>query len=311
MVAAALWLEFLIRWPNRIPHPIVAVGALIALLERRWNLNPVPDGAKRWRGVWAMLVVVGCAAAAGLAIQLAFEFMMPRVSVYLCAIVGVLGLTAGSLFQHIIAVYQPLARGDLDAARCAVSKVVGRDTASMDATDISAAALESLAESFNDGVVAPVFWFALGGLPALFAYKAINTADSMIGHMDPRWRAFGWAAAKVDDVANWIPARLAGLLIVLTASVRGRFSQALGVMLKDASNHASPNAGWPEAAMAGALDVRLGGPVRYDGVLCQRPVLGKGAAPTAVHLARGLHLYLVALVLLTLSLIGGGALWLV
>ena len=136
---------------------------------------------------------------------------MPDFALYLCALVGIFGLAAGSLYQHFIAIERPLSRNNLEAAKHAVSMIVGRDTASMDASDISTAALESLAESFNDGVVAPVFWFAIGGLPALFAYKAINTADSMIGHMEPRWRAFGWAAAKTDDIANWIPARIAGL----------------------------------------------------------------------------------------------------
>lgn len=308
LVAAALWLEFFIRWPNRIPHPVVALGALIGALDRRWNQNPVRERTKRWRGVLALLIVVTAAAVVGLVVQLGLVTWAPEIAPYLCGLIGVFGLAAGSLFQHFIAIQRPLSRNDLEAAKQAVSMIVGRDTATMDASDISIAALESLAESFNDGVVAPVFWFAIGGLPALFAYKAINTADSMIGHMEPRWRAFGWAAAKTDDIANWIPARIAGLLIVVASAARGTASQAMRVMLNDAPKHASPNAGWPEAAMAGALGVRLGGTVHYDGIPCERPRFGDGPAPTATDMKNGVVVYLLALGLLSIILVIAGAL---
>lgn len=309
LVAAALWLEFFIRWPNRIPHPVVALGTLIGALDRRWNLTAVPERTKRWRGVLALLIVVSSAAGVGLVVQFGLAIWVPDIAPYLRALIGIIGMAAGSLYQHFIAIQRPLSRNDLEAAKHAVSMIVGRDTVTMDASDISTAALESLAESFNDGVVAPVFWFAIGGLPGLFAYKAINTADSMIGHMEPRWRAFGWAAAKTDDIANWIPARIAGLLIVMACAARGTASQALRVMLKDAAKHASPNAGWPEAAMAGALGVRLGGAVHYDGVLCERPSFGDGPAPTAMDVKNGAVIYLLALGLLTIILVLAGALW--
>lgn len=308
LVAAALWLEFFIRWPNRIPHPVVALGALIGALDRRWNLNPVPERAKRWHGVLALLVVAGSAAVVGLVVQSGLAAWLPDFAPYLCALIGIFGLAAGSLYQHFAAIQRPLSRNDLEAAKHAVSMIVGRDTATMDASDISTAALESLAESFNDGVVAPVFWFAIGGLPALFAYKAINTADSMIGHMEPRWRAFGWAAAKTDDIANWIPARIAGLLIVVASAARGTAGQAMRVMLKDAQKHASPNAGWTEAAMAGALGVRLGGAVQYDGVLCERLRFGDGPAPKVTDMKNGAVVYLLALGLLSIILVIAGAL---
>jgi adenosylcobinamide-phosphate synthase len=163
---------------------------------------------------------------------------------------------------------------------------------------VAAAALESLAESFNDGVVAPAFWLTVGGLPGLFAYKAVNTADSMIGHKEPRWRSFGWAAARADDALNLAPARLAGALIALAGGGGWR------VMLRDARKHASPNAGWPEAAMAGALDVRLGGPACYDGVLNDRPAFGDGRPPEARDLRRGLGVYVRACGLLWLLAAG-------
>jgi adenosylcobinamide-phosphate synthase len=178
-----------------------------------------------------------------------------------------------------------LASDNLDAARAAVGQIVGRDTQALSASEVSAAAIESLAESFNDAVVAPAFWLLIAGLPGLLAYKALNTADSMIGHIEPRWRAFGWAAARLDDVANFVPARIAGVLLALAGA--GGFR----VMWRDAPRHASPNAGWPEAAAAGALDLRLGGPAYYDGVMHARPHFGDGASPQANDLSRALGLY--------------------
>lgn len=309
LVAIALWVEFFIRWPAQIPHPVVAIGRLIGGMEKRWNLNPVPEHRKRLLGIVTLAIVVVVAASSGFLINLAGAWLAPSAAFYVSAAIGVVGLAAGSLYQHVQAIYRPLASGDIDGARLAVSMIVGRDTADMAATDVTTAALESLAESFNDGVVAPVFWFCIGGLPALFAYKAINTADSMIGHMEPRFRAFGWVAAKTDDLVNWVPARIAGLLIVLAAASRGAGRLAFKTMVQDARKHASPNAGWTEASMAGALGVHLGGPVRYDGVVSQRPWFGSGPAPTADDLARGLQTYLIALILLTLCLIIGGSLW--
>jgi adenosylcobinamide-phosphate synthase len=183
------------------------------------------------------------------------------------------------------------------AARLAVSRIVGRDTAQLTESGIAAAAIESLAESFNDGIVAPAFWLAVGGLPGLFAYKALNTADSLIGHREPRWRTFGWAAARADDVANLIPARLAGVLIATAGGGGWR------VMWRDASKHASPNAGWPEAAIAGALRVQLGGAATYDGVQHERPIFGSGRNPDASDLGRAMQIYLVSCALLgTLAL---------
>jgi adenosylcobinamide-phosphate synthase len=205
---------------------------------------------------------------------------------------GSTGLAQRSLFVHVKSVLDALRAGDVVAARQRVSLIVGRDTQRLDARGVSAAALESLAESFNDGIVAPAFWFLLGGLPGLFAYKVLNTADSLIGHKEERWRAFGWAAARADDVANLVPARIAGMLLVFAGWA------GLLVMFKDASRHASPNAGWPEAAMAGALGVRLGGPTAYDGVVHERPVFGTGPAPGMKDLARGLRVYIIACLLL-------------
>jgi adenosylcobinamide-phosphate synthase len=218
------------------------------------------------------------------------------VAVGAVVLAATVGLAQRSLFVHVRDVLIALRAGDLPGARERVSRIVGRDTRQLDVSGVSAAALESLAESFNDGIVAPAFWLALGGLPGLFAYKVLNTADSLIGHKEERWRAFGWAAARADDVANLIPARIAGALLVVAGC------GGLLVMLKDASKHASPNAGWPEAAMAGALSIRLGGPTSYDGVLHERPVFGTGPVAGVADLGRGLRIYVIACVLLWLLL---------
>jgi len=281
------------RW---IPHPVVWAGGLIAMLEAGLNLPSFSEVARRRLGV-ATLITLVCAS--GLAGWLITWFG----GVWAVALVGTLGLAQRSLFDHVRAVARPLAAGDLGSARAAVGLIVGRDVERLDESGVATAAIESLAESFNDGVVAPMFWFAFGGLPGLFVYKAVNTADSMIGHREPRWRAFGWASARFDDLLNLIPARCAGAVLALVG--RGGWK----TMVRDAGKHASPNAGWPEAAMAGALGVRLGGPAWYDGQRAERPVLGEGRAATPDDLACALRLYLVACAVLWMMLAAGGLAW--
>jgi adenosylcobinamide-phosphate synthase len=295
LALAVLVLEACVGYPRAlfavIGHPVTWIGRLLALLEHAWNQPQFPDGTRRALGIVAVIVVVGLAGGMGLAIvQAAARLEYGGV---LVALIATSGLAQRSLYDHVRAVEAALISGglngglggDLDGARAAVGRIVGRDTTTLDASEVSAAAIESLAESFNDAVVAPAFWLLVGGLPGLLAYKALNTADSMIGHIEPRWRAFGWAAARLDDVANFVPARLAGVLLAL-AGARG-----FRVMWRDAPKHASPNAGWPEAAAAGALDLRLGGPACYDGVIHTRPHFGDGAIPQATDLGRALGLY--------------------
>jgi adenosylcobinamide-phosphate synthase len=339
VVLASLALEATVGYPAalhvRVPHPVVWAGNTINALERWWNKPEYSFGRRRLMGFVAVMLVAGAAILAGLGVQWMVDRSAESVvwnagvgaagaagaaaagaagaasgsglalAVHLAAmaaiaLVGTTGLAQRSLFEHVNNVLNSLRAGNLPASRERVSLIVGRDTRQLDATGVSAAALESLAESFNDGIVAPTFWFLIGGLPGLFAYKVINTADSLIGHKEERWRAFGWTAARVDDVANLVPARIAGVLLVL-AGLRG-----FGVMLSDAAKHASPNAGWPEAAMAGALRVKLGGPATYDGVLHERPVFGAGPAPGLAELRRGLRLYLVACGLLWLAVAAAG-----
>lgn len=286
LALASLILEAAVGYPealnDRVPHPVTALGGAITALERRWNQPTRGEGERRILGMATMVLVGGGAALAGLA---ATRALKGRWGVAALAGLATTGLAQRSLHDHVAAVLRALERDDLAAARQAVGRIVGRDTDDLDASGVAAAALESLAESFNDGVVAPAFWLALGGLPGLFAYKAANTADSMIGHREPRWRSFGWAAARTDDLMNLAPARLAGVLIAVAGGGGWR------EMVRDAPKHASPNAGWPEAAMAGALGVRLGGPARYDGEMTQRPTFGDGPLPQVEDLRRGLAVY--------------------
>jgi len=297
--ALAFGLEALLGYPSwlfrRVGHPVSWIGALITSLDRRLNRPDLTEGRRRTYGVLTAVLTVACGAGFGLALQrLAERSGRPGL---LTALFATPGLAQRSLHDHVEAVRRSLSRGDITGARTAVARIVGRDAGCLDEAGVAAAALESLAESFNDGVVAPAFWLAVGGLPGLYAYKAVNTADSLIGHMEPRWRAFGWASARADDLANLIPARLAGALIALVGGGGWR------TLWQEAPRHASPNAGWPEAAMAGALKVRLGGPAIYDGVRVDRPVFARSApAPRAEGLARGLAVYRGACLVLAAGL---------
>ena len=301
--APALLLERVTPYPawleRRIGHPVMWIGAGVDLLELRWNRPKFAPSLRRGLGGLSVALTAGAAVVAGGLAERAVGQAMTgpaRTGPATLALLAVPGLAQRSLREHVEAVLRPLQAGDLPQARSALARIVGRDTVGLDERGVAGAALESLAESFNDGVVAPAVWLALAGLPGLYAYKAVNTADSLIGHMEPRWRAFGWAAARLDDVMNLAPARLAGGLIALAGGGGWR------IMLRDASRHASPNAGWPESAMAGALGMRLGGPASYDGVETARPWLGEGDAPSTADLARGLKLYNHACTLLLLAL---------
>ncbi|MDP3747106.1 MAG: adenosylcobinamide-phosphate synthase CbiB [Phenylobacterium sp.] len=301
LVLGAAAIEAAVGYPRRlhavVPHPVAWTGWALRGLDRTFNRGG--DFGRRLAGLATLLIVVGAAGGVGYALDRALTGW----GLVLAALVGSLGLAARSLYDHVGAVRRALAADDLEAARAAVGMIVGRDTAGLDRQGVAAAALESLAESFNDGVVAPLFWFLVAGLAGLFAYKAVNTADSVIGHREAPYRDFGWAAARTDDLMNLIPARIAGALIALVAG------RGWATMFRDAPRHASPNAGWPEAAMAGALGVRLGGVATYDGVAYQRPTFGDGAPPSPRDLRRGLGLYLRACGLLAAGLALGGFAW--
>ncbi|RWR20247.1 cobalamin biosynthesis protein CobD [Sinirhodobacter populi] len=295
----AMAIDLAIGWPaplfRRIGHPVTWVGGLIAGLDRR-----LPR--RRLAGALAAVLVIGLAGGVAAVLQAVLPDGWPGI-----VIGGLLAwplVAMRSLHDHVAAVARPLAAGDLAGARRAVSMIVGRDPEALDAAGVARAALESLAENTSDGVVAPIFWGAVLGLPGIAAYKAINTLDSMIGHRTPRHEAFGWASARIDDLVNLIPARLSGLIFALVSRAP---SAAIRCMARDAGHHRSPNAGWPEAAMAGALHLRLSGPRVYGDRIAQEPWVNEGAPdPDAADMRRALALYARAMggVALLLALAG-------
>ncbi|MBN8990095.1 MAG: cobalamin biosynthesis protein [Rhizobiales bacterium] len=266
VVVVALAFDALIGDPDwlwrRLPHPVAMMGSLIGWLDRTFNVEARSPAQRKLAGIGVVILLLTISALSGWLIEIALRQL--ALGNLLIALVASTLIAQRSLYQHVARVRDAFAAGGLAEARRAVSMIVGRDPDQLDEAGVSRAAIESCAENFSDGVVAPVFWLALLGLPGLIAYKAINTADSMIGHLSPRYQSFGWAAARLDDLVNLIPARLSGLLVALVApAAGGTIAAALRVMWRDAAKHRSPNAGWPESATAGALGLALAGPRRY------------------------------------------------
>jgi adenosylcobinamide-phosphate synthase len=280
---------------RQIPHPVVIAGRAIAFFDRKLNREARSETSRRERGIVAVIVLVGGAALLGLAVERVCRGRLIGAAVE-AVLIAVL-VAQRSLYEHVAAVAAALGSGGLAGGREAVRHIVGRDPMSLDVHGVARAAIESLAENFSDGVVAPVFWYLLLGLPGLLAYKMANTLDSMIGHRTPRYHAFGWAAARLDDVLNTVPAPLSGILLAAAAVLakNGRPAHAFTIMLRDGRKHHSPNAGWPESAMAGALGLALAGPRRYPEGLVADPWLGDGSARAGVSdISRGLQLYRLA-----------------
>jgi adenosylcobinamide-phosphate synthase len=306
----ALLIERAVGYPPRlfrlIGHPVTWMGALITWLDTRLN-----QGAnRRLKGAVMLLLLL----LTGLAISLLVVAVTRRVPFgwVLEALIASSLLAQKELGRAVKAVADTLAVS-LDSGRSAVSHIVGRDPDTLDEAGIARAAIESLAESTSDGVVAPLFWLLIGGLPGIVLYKAANTADSMVGHRTERHAEFGWASARCDDWLNWIPARLSALLIAGAAFLvrRADPEAAWSTALRDARKHASPNAGWPEAAFAGALGFELGGPRAYSGEVHDLPHFGDGKANlTALDILKALELYWSAMnLLLGLTLVVTLLLW--
>lgn len=295
----ALALDWLIGDPRWLPHPVRAMGAATSFLDRKLNRPARGERTLVVRGLITALAIGGGSAGIGAALS-AIAAAIPygwAIEVVLAAMM----LAQRDLFDHVRRVGVALRREGLAGGRKAVGHIVGRDVAVLDEHGVARAAIESCAESYGDGVVAPAFWYLLLGLPGLFAFKAISTMDSMIGHDTPRHRAFGMAAARLDDAVNWIPARLAGALLALAALFvpGGSARQGFRIMLRDHGKHRSPNAGWTEAAAAGALGLALMGPRRYGGEVSADPWLGDGRArATAADIRRTLYLHVAACLLL-------------
>lgn len=316
IAALAMALELALGYPawlvRRFGHPVIWIGRLIAWLDHGLNQPELSPKSRRVRGVLALIAIVLAAAVPASILE---HLLVPLpFGLIVTALVASSFIAQRSLHWHVKRVAEALESGDLQAAQKAVSHIVGRDPSVLDAHGVARAAIESLAENFSDGITAPVLWTAAGGLAMGAAYKAINTADSMIGHLNERHGAFGWASARFDDFANLPASRLSGLLIVAGAALLPGAAPkaAYSAMQRDAPRHRSPNAGWPEAAMAGALGLKLNGPKVYGGVLTQDAYMGDGRREaTADDVRQALRLYRRADLLLFALVLAGAAISLI
>lgn len=294
LACAAILIEACFGYPQvlfrMIGHPVTWMGAWLAVLERGLNRPAWSFGCRRAAGVGALAALL----AATFLMTLPFELAAHHRAGFLIAAIAAASLPAQrSLFTHVAAVADALEEGGLEEGRTAVAMIVGRNPAYLDEAAVARAAIESLAENFADGVVAPALWIALGGLPAGALYKAVNTADSMIGHKSERYLAFGWSAARLDDLVNLPASRLAAVWLVAAAQLTGHDARITSKTIRrDASRHRSPNAGWPEAAMAGSLGLQLNGPRVYGDKLVEDAYMGQGrrdATPADIRRALGLY----------------------
>lgn len=284
------------RLDRAIGHPIAWIGRIIGFLEAQLNRPEHSFEARRVAGIGALAILIIVTGGTACVIERVFGSVLgPTIGLIATAVIASALFAQRSLARHVEAVADALEREGIDAARKAVSHIVGRDPNVLDEAAVARAAIESLAENFSDGVVAPAVWTTVAGLPGGTIYKAINTADSMIGHRSERYAAFGWASARLDDLVNLPASRLTALLIVAAAhTIEGASPQrAWEAVRRDAPRHRSPNAGWSEAAMAGALGIAIAGPRQYGGVLVQDSYMGEGGRRdvTAADIRRALQLY--------------------
>jgi adenosylcobinamide-phosphate synthase len=300
ILIVACGIEAVLAYPapmfRAIGHPVSWIGAMIAALDSALNRPDYSFATRRFAGVATVLLLLAASLGAGIALELAagaIPYLGPALAVLIVAAL----IAGGNLDQHVRAVATALRAEGVTGARHSISQIVGRDPETLDEAAICRAAIESLAENASDGVTAPALWYLIGGLPGMIGYKAINTADSMIGHLTERHRAFGWAAARLDDLVNLPASRLTGLMFIAAAAVvpGASASSAWRAYRRDARHHRSPNAGWPEAAMAGALGLRLAGPRSYGGVVVDDHWMGDGRAEaTPSDIDRALMIYRVA-----------------
>ena len=315
VLALALLLEAVAGYPDRlyraVGHPVTWIGQLIAALER--GLNRGTAAGRRLGGILALVLLLTVTAAVSLALTALAALAGQGVGAVLLALLAASLPAQRSLFVHVRRVSAALRTEGLAGGRRAVSMIVGRNPDSLDEAAVCRAAIESLAENFSDGIVAPALWIGAGGLTGGALYKAINTADSMIGHRTPRYEAFGWASARLDDLVNLPASRLTALLLVVSAALSRDVSAAGAwrAIRRDAGRHRSPNAGWPEAAMAGALGLRLAGPRIYGATRVEDAWMGDGrpdAGPDDI--VRALKLYRTACALQFTLVFAGAGIWL-
>ena len=300
----ALCIDRLFGWPDflfrRFSHPVVGIGQLISFFERNLNKSGWSSSLRMATGLLTLIFLLMGLTILGFLIVLVIP--AGTLGILVTSFLVWPFIAAKSLADHVKAVAEPLKTNDLPSARQAISMIVGRNSDNLDSNDIARAALESLAENTSDGVTAPLFWGVLLGFPGVLIYKLVNTADSMIGYKSERYRDFGWASARFDDLINYIPARLTSLIYAI---ISRNTLKVLRITLRDASQHRSPNAGWPETSVAASIGVKLSGPRIYDGIKTNDPWLNSdGRNPTGHDLFSGLRLFdhfLWAIIFLLLS----------
>jgi adenosylcobinamide-phosphate synthase len=296
-LATACILDAAVGDPRWFPHPVRWMGSIINWCDRRVYQLLLSPAKQRMAGILLAVALPAGAYAAGALLIWLGGSIDPLWGSLVTVLLAWTTLAARDLIEHVVSVQRALQSVSLTEARSAVGKIVGRDTEEMAESDIVRATVETIAESTADGIIAPLFYLVLGGAPLALAYKAVSTLDSMIGHVDDRYRWFGWASARLDDVVNFLPARITALLLVLSAGIVSRswpaMQRAWQILLRDGGQHPSPNSGRPEAAMAGALGVQLGGINHYDGLPIERPCLGDPDQPlTRAHIGMALTLML-------------------
>jgi len=283
LLLCAYCLDLLLGDPRRFPHPVRGIGWAIMQLERLLKRGK----AERWTGVVLVLIVLSGTYGITVALITFATRLQPKIGIVLQILMLWTALATKDLYVHTQRVFRPLIDGDLLTARLMLSRIVGRDTERLDSSEIVRATVETIAENVVDGITAPIFYALIGGAPAALAYKAANTLDSMVGYKNDRYRDFGWAGAKFDDLVNFIPARLTGMLIPIVAMMLGLDGRnSWRTFWRDRKKHPSPNSAHAEAAFAGALNVRLGGTSTYQGVPSHKPYLGEASQPLTPQAAR-------------------------
>jgi adenosylcobinamide-phosphate synthase len=275
-ITIAYLIDMIVGDPPNWPHPVKWIGRMISFFEKRWNKG----NNKRLKGVFMLLILLMAVYLIISVIVFAGYWVHPVLGMLLEAFIIASTISQKSLRQASLEVYQPLMEGNMKEARVKLSYIVGRDTDKLDEADISRGAIETVAENTSDGVTAPLFWALLGGAPLAMVYRAVNTCDSMVGYLNDRFKEFGWASAKWDDVMNLIPSRLTGVLMLIgNVPVKPGYSKAWGILFRDAKKHPSPNSGWCEAAVAAILSIQLGGVNYYKGLVSNRAKMGDPVQP--------------------------------
>lgn len=305
-IIAAFVLDVLFGDPQWLPHPVRLIGKYISSFEKQARKLVRSEAGERFAGVLLLVTTVGLSYLLAWSVLKLASSISPYLYQMLNIILMYTCIAARCLSEEGGRIYRALAEGDLAKARKLLSMIVGRDTDNLDESNITRGTVETIAENTSDGVIAPLFYMLLGGAPLAVAYKAVNTLDSMVGYKNDRYLHFGWASARFDDIANYIPARLTGILLVLAAMLlRLDYKQSFRMLIRDGRNHSSPNSGYPEAAAAGALGVQLGGTNHYFGRPVVKPVIGEASRPLNKEDIRKTArlMYTTALLMLLLGLI--------